>query len=113
MVLQTTWQGCDSALAAPLVLDLARLLAGAHAAGLTGPLAELGFYFKDPVGDGPTALGEQYAALAGFAERLRPGAPSRTRPRRDPEADAGAEAGADPEADPEAGRAAEPREETR
>ncbi|MGW7267084.1 inositol-3-phosphate synthase [Streptomyces sp. NPDC054842] len=76
MVLQTTWQGCDSALAAPLVLDLARLVARAHEAGLTGPLGELGFYFKDPVGEGPAALGEQYAALAGFAARLRalPGA---------------------------------------
>ncbi|MFE7842147.1 inositol-3-phosphate synthase [Streptomyces sp. NPDC057474] len=71
MVLQTTWQGCDSALAAPLVLDLARLLARAHEAGLTGPLPELSFYFKDPVGEGPAALGEQYTALAGFAERLR------------------------------------------
>ncbi|MFF4347174.1 inositol-3-phosphate synthase [Streptomyces sp. NPDC001530] len=71
MILQTTWQGCDSALAAPLVLDLARLTARAHEAGLTGPLSELAFYFKDPVGDGPSALGEQYAALAGFAGRLR------------------------------------------
>ena len=101
MVLQTTWQGCDSALAAPLVLDLARLLAGAHAAGLTGPLAELGFYFKDPVGEGPTALGEQYAALAGFAQRLRPRPNSGTRPL------------GDPEAGPEPGRAAQPREGTR
>ncbi|MET7442052.1 MULTISPECIES: inositol-3-phosphate synthase [unclassified Streptomyces] len=71
MVLQTTWQGCDSALAAPLVLDLARLAARAHEAGLAGPLGELGFYFKDPVGDGPASLGEQYAALAEFAARLR------------------------------------------
>lgn len=71
MILQTTWQGCDSALAAPLVLDLARLVSRAHEAGLSGPLSELGFYFKDPVGDGPAALGEQYAALAGFAGRLR------------------------------------------
>ncbi|MFF7393406.1 inositol-3-phosphate synthase [Streptomyces scabiei] len=71
MVLQTTWQGCDSALAAPLVLDLARLLARAHEVGLFGPLAELAFYFKDPVGESPAALGEQYAELAGFAERLR------------------------------------------
>ncbi|WP_051370735.1 inositol-3-phosphate synthase [Streptomyces sp. 142MFCol3.1] len=72
MVLQTTWQGCDSALAAPLVLDLARITARAHEAGLSGPLSELGFYFKDPVGDGPSSLGEQYAALAGLATRLRP-----------------------------------------
>lgn len=71
MILQTTWQGCDSSLAAPLVLDLARLVARAHERGLSGPLSELGFYFKDPVGEGPSALGEQYAALLGFAERLR------------------------------------------
>jgi myo-inositol-1-phosphate synthase len=71
MVLQTTWQGCDSSLAAPLVLDLARLAARAHERGLSGPLSELGFYFKDPVGEGPAGLGEQYARLVGFAERLR------------------------------------------
>ncbi|MET9463030.1 inositol-3-phosphate synthase [Streptomyces canus] len=71
MVLQTTWQGCDSALAAPLVLDLARLTARAHERGLSGPLSELGFYFKDPVGEGPAGLGEQYARLVGFAQRLR------------------------------------------
>ena len=52
MILQTTWQGCDSALAAPLILDLARLVARAHEVGLSGPLTELGFYFKDPVGEG-------------------------------------------------------------
>ncbi|PAZ17418.1 myo-inositol-1-phosphate synthase [Streptomyces sp. SA15] len=73
MILQTIWQGCDSALAAPLVLDLARLVSRAHERGLSGPLSELGFYFKDPVGEGPSALGEQYAALVGFAQRLRGG----------------------------------------
>ncbi|MGW3284159.1 inositol-3-phosphate synthase [Streptomyces sp. NPDC001002] len=71
MILQTIWQGCDSALAAPLVLDLARLTARAQEAGLSGPLAELGFFFKDPVGEGPAGLGEQYEALVGFAGRLR------------------------------------------
>lgn len=70
MILQTIWQGCDSALAAPLVLDLARLLARAHEAGLSGPRPELGFYFKDPDG-GPSALSDQYAALLAFAGRLR------------------------------------------
>ncbi|KOG42921.1 inositol-3-phosphate synthase, partial [Streptomyces resistomycificus] len=73
MILQTTWQGCDSALAAPLVLDLVRLVARAHERGLSGPLAELGFFFKDPVGEGSSALGEQYAALTAFAGRLRDG----------------------------------------
>ncbi|WP_369165927.1 inositol-3-phosphate synthase [Streptomyces sp. AFD10] len=71
MILQTIWQGCDSALAAPLVLDLARLLARAHEAGISGPLPELGFYFKDPDGGTSAALAEQYGALLGFAERLR------------------------------------------
>ncbi|WP_409468381.1 inositol-3-phosphate synthase [Streptomyces sp. HC307] len=71
MILQTIWQGCDSALAAPLVLDLARLTTRAHETGLSGPLTDLGFFFKDPVGAGPAALGEQYAALAAFGERLR------------------------------------------
>ncbi|WP_409060668.1 inositol-3-phosphate synthase [Streptomyces sp. SYP-A7185] len=71
MVLQTTWQGCDSALAAPLILDLARLVARAHELGLSGPLGELGFYFKDPDADASSALAEQYEALMGFAARLR------------------------------------------
>ncbi|MEV4333439.1 inositol-3-phosphate synthase [Streptomyces sp. NPDC049597] len=70
MVLQTIWQGCDSALAAPLVLDLARLVARAHEAGISGPLPELGFYFKDPDA-GPSGLSEQFTALLSFADRLR------------------------------------------
>ncbi|MEU1462167.1 inositol-3-phosphate synthase [Streptomyces sp. NPDC005727] len=73
MILQTIWQGCDSALAAPLVLDLARLTARAHERGLTGPLAELAFFFKDPVGSAPAALAEQYAELVRFAARLGEG----------------------------------------
>ncbi|WP_346779757.1 inositol-3-phosphate synthase [Streptomyces sp. S3(2020)] len=70
MILQTIWQGCDSALAAPLVLDLARLVARAHEAGLSGPLPELGFYFKDPDA-GPAGLSEQFTELLSFADRLR------------------------------------------
>ncbi|MFI6252627.1 inositol-3-phosphate synthase [Streptomyces sp. NPDC051016] len=70
MILQTIWQGCDSALAAPLVLDLARLVARSHEVGLSGPLPELGFYFKDPDG-GPSGLSEQFTALLSFADRLR------------------------------------------
>ncbi|MFE4664717.1 inositol-3-phosphate synthase [Streptomyces sp. NPDC056716] len=73
MIMQTIWQGCDSALAAPLVLDLARLTARAHETGLSGPLSELGFYFKDPVGEGPAALGEQYRELVRFGGLLAEG----------------------------------------
>jgi len=70
MRVEFTWHGCDSALAAPLVLDLARLTAAAHAAGRSGPLPELGFFFKDPIGAGPSALSEQWAQLAGFVAGL-------------------------------------------
>ncbi|WP_416970055.1 inositol-3-phosphate synthase [Streptomyces sp. 4F14] len=72
MTLQTTWQGCDSALAAPLILDLARLLLRAHERGLSGPLPALAFFFKDPVGEAPAGLEEQWAELAGFARELGP-----------------------------------------
>ncbi|MEU8952910.1 inositol-3-phosphate synthase [Streptomyces sp. NPDC048518] len=74
MVLQTTWQGCDSALAAPLILDLARLMARAHERGFTGAQPALAFYFKDPDPGAPSALGEQFAELVGFAGRLGEGA---------------------------------------
>ena len=48
--MEFTWQGCDSALAAPLVLDLARLMSAAHRAGRSGPLVDLAYFFKDPLG---------------------------------------------------------------
>ncbi|MEW2044784.1 inositol-3-phosphate synthase [Streptomyces sp. NPDC005476] len=82
MILQTIWQGCDSALAAPLVLDLARLAARAHEAGLSGPLTELAFFFKDPVGEAPSALAEQHAQLERFARRLTAGRAAAGEPGR-------------------------------
>ncbi len=36
----------------------------------SAPLTELGFFFKDPLGDGPAALGEQWTALATFVAGL-------------------------------------------
>ncbi len=63
MRLQFTWEGCDSALAAPLVLDLARLSALALERGESGPLPALGFFFKDPVASTQQALPAQYEAL--------------------------------------------------
>ncbi|MER6009070.1 inositol-3-phosphate synthase, partial [Nonomuraea angiospora] len=70
MALQFTWQGCDSALAAPLVLDLARLVARAHEKGRSGVLPELGYFFKNPLGTGEHALAVQYARLRAFAGEL-------------------------------------------
>ncbi|KAB2352438.1 inositol-3-phosphate synthase [Actinomadura rudentiformis] len=73
MTLQFTWQGCDSALAAPLVLDLARLVARAQEAGRTGPLPELGFFFKDPVGLNEHRLLPQYEVLLSWVHGLNEG----------------------------------------
>jgi myo-inositol-1-phosphate synthase len=73
MTLQFTWQGCDSALAAPLVLDLARLTALALRRGEHGPLPALGFFFKEPLGSREHDLTRQFDALADWA-RGTPGA---------------------------------------
>ncbi len=67
LTLQTTWSAYDSMLAAPMVLDLARLLALAHAAGLAGPVPELGFFFKDPWGSDVHDAATQARALADWA----------------------------------------------
>jgi myo-inositol-1-phosphate synthase len=71
MRMQVTWEGCDSTLAAPLILDLARLVAAAHRAGRSGPLPELDFFFKEAlVDDAPADLGSQYETLCSFAASL-------------------------------------------
>jgi myo-inositol-1-phosphate synthase len=70
MSLQFTWSGCDSALAAPLVLDLARLTAAAHAAGRYGPLGALAAFFKDPLGSDEHRFGDQARRLREWAAEL-------------------------------------------
>jgi myo-inositol-1-phosphate synthase len=50
MVMQFTWQGCDSLLAAPLVIDLVRLMELAHRKGERGLLTFLASFFKSPLG---------------------------------------------------------------
>ncbi len=50
MSLQFTWNGCDSLLAAPLILDLVRLAQFAQRRGERGVLAALAPFFKDPMG---------------------------------------------------------------
>lgn len=70
MSAQVTWQGCDSTLAAPLVIDLARLTALAHERGRSGPLAELAFFFKDPVAAADHRVVAQYDTLTAWAATL-------------------------------------------
>ena len=67
MSMQFTWQGCDSSLAAPLVIDLARLADLALRRDEVGPLTALGFFFKDPVGSDEHRLFEQHRALTEWA----------------------------------------------
>ena len=50
MTMQFTWQGCDSILAAPLVIDLIRLVDRARLAGEAGSLPWLASFFKSPLG---------------------------------------------------------------
>ena len=63
MKLQFTWEGCDSALAAPLLLDLMRLMALALERRERGVLPGLAFFFKDPAGTREHALHRQYEML--------------------------------------------------
>lgn len=67
VVLQTTWSAFDSMLAAPLVIDLARLLDLALRAGEKGAVAELGCFFKDPWGSDVHAFAEQTRLAAEWA----------------------------------------------
>ena len=50
MMMQFTWQGCDSILAAPLALDMCRLALFAQRRGEVGLLRHLACFFKNPQG---------------------------------------------------------------
>ena len=53
MSLKVNLLGRDSILAAPLIIDLARWVAALKLAGRSGPVPELAFFFKKPVGNNP------------------------------------------------------------
>ena len=67
MVLQFTWQGCDSLLAAPLVIDVARLALLAKRRGEAGVLRQLACFFKDPMGATTHDFWDQFRALQQYA----------------------------------------------
>ena len=69
MAMQFTWQGCDSLLAAPLVLDLARFVELSHRGGETGVLSHLGSFFKRPLGLDNHAFEHQLTLLDDWAAR--------------------------------------------
>ena len=67
MTMQFTWQGCDSILAAPLVLDLVRLIERAHRADEYGAMDWLACFFKSPLGVTEQDFAKQVAMLHAWA----------------------------------------------
>ena len=63
MIMQFTWQGCDSLLAAPLVLDLVRLTEREWRRGGSGVMSHLSSFFKSPMGTEIPEFAKQYLEL--------------------------------------------------
>lgn len=63
MTLQFTWQGCDSILAAPLVIDLVRLVDRARQEKACGVLDWLACFFKSPMGVSEQDFSKQVVML--------------------------------------------------
>jgi len=70
MVLQFIWQGCDSLLAAPLVIDLIRLSEREARRGGTGIMSHLASFFKSPMGCDEPAFAYQFKQLLQWAETV-------------------------------------------
>lgn len=71
MILQFTWQGCDSLLAAPLVIDLVRLTDKAQAVGEKGLLTFLSSFFKSPMGVEENDFVRQFQMLETWVQSVR------------------------------------------
>jgi myo-inositol-1-phosphate synthase len=69
MTLQLTWQGCDSLLAAPLVLDLVRFVELSRRKKEVGVLSHLGSFFKSPLGLKEHDFSRQFMLLCDWAQR--------------------------------------------
>ena len=70
MALQFTWQGCDSLLAAPLVLDLVRLTEREQRRGKSGVMSHLAAFFKSPMGPHEPEFAKQFLALERWADEV-------------------------------------------
>jgi myo-inositol-1-phosphate synthase len=69
MIMQFIWQGCDSLLAAPLVLDLARLALFAQRRKEVGVLRQLACFFKSPMGVDEHDFFKQFEMLQEYVSR--------------------------------------------
>lgn len=71
MILQFLWQGCDSLLAAPLLLDIVRLTLLAQRRGEVGILKHLACFWKSPMGCDEHDFFKQMELLAEYVEKAR------------------------------------------
>ena len=71
MTFQFIWQGCDSLLAAPLVLDLVRFTERAWRNGDVGQLNFLASFFKSPLGVDEQDFALQFQMLQAWAGGLK------------------------------------------
>jgi myo-inositol-1-phosphate synthase len=69
MTFQFIWQGCDSLLAAPLVLDLVRFTERAWRRGDVGVLGFLASFFKSPLGVEEHDFTRQFQLLEAWAQK--------------------------------------------
>jgi myo-inositol-1-phosphate synthase len=70
MMMQFTWQGCDSILAGPLAIDLARLALLAQRSGQVGVLKHLACFFKSPMGVDEHDFFRQFSMLEEYVAGL-------------------------------------------
>ncbi|MCM2285019.1 MAG: inositol-3-phosphate synthase [Desulfobacula sp.] len=70
MTLQFTWQGCDSALASPLILDLARFGILALERGESGVMSHMASFFKSPWGIDEHSLEKQFRLLEDYCQKI-------------------------------------------
>lgn len=78
MILQFIWQGCDSALASPLVLDLIRFAEFAHRSGESGMMKHVSCFFKAPYLAEENGFARQHEVLLAYAAgHAAPGVPAK------------------------------------
>ena len=71
MSLKINWQGKDSILAAPLIIDLIRLIELASRLKKFGPQKQLSLYFKHPIGTNTYGFFQQHRNFVNYYETLR------------------------------------------
>lgn len=69
MTMQFTWQGCDSILAAPLVLDMIRFAEFANQKNESGPMKHLSCFFKNPLAIEEHDFFKQFEMLLNYTEK--------------------------------------------